>query len=488
MALIESKAYRDGFSEEAFMQSAGKGVALATAAFFSRHPALPKAITLLCGKGNNGGDAYVAGIYLIDLGYTVSAYQIVSIKDCSPLCQKHHALFLEKGGRLIKEETFPRQGAILDGIFGTGFKGSIKEPYAGAIRLANNSGLPILAIDVPSGLNGDTGAADDGAIFAKETFFLGLPKTGFFLQEGWDHVGKIRAVDFGLPAAYIDKTPSDFVMLTPQAMAPLLPRLVNSRHKYQAGYVVGLAGSPGMPGAALLASKSTLRSGAGIVKLLHPKGMESELSGSFYELIKVGYEKGEDEKILELMNGATATFIGPGIGRSPQMKKLLQRLLPELQKPCVLDADALSLIAEDKIPFPQQTILTPHLGEMIRLLKHSAPHPHTTEFLLTCQRYCEEHHVTLILKGGPTFIFHPDQKISVNPRGDPGMATAGSGDVLTGILSALLAQKKSPHEAALLGVTLHGISGEYAAEKMSSYSLMAGDLIDHLPQAFLDLL
>ncbi len=446
-------------------------------------------MVLLCGKGNNGGDAYVAGVFLLEKGYSVTAYQIAPIHDASPLCQKNHSRFQKKGGvahevNQTEEIKLPEQGLILDALFGTGFHGIVKEPYASVITLANNSRLPILAIDIPSGLNGITGVVEGPAIFAKETFFLGLPKTGFFLQDGWNHTGKLRFVDFGLPHSYIEESEADLLMLSPTMMRPKLPSIVNSRHKYQAGYVVGLAGSPGMPGAALLSSSATLRAGAGIIKLLYPVGMEAELSTSPYELIKVAYRKDETSKIIDLLNQASAVFIGPGLGRSGEVRKQLKTVLEALTVPCVLDADALTIIGEEKLPLPKQAILTPHAGEMIRLMDRCSSQPHSEDFLKSCQRYSQEKRVTVVLKGGPTVIFHPDESIRVNPHGDPGMATAGSGDVLTGIIAAFLAQGLSPHEAASLGVFIHGVSGEFAAEAKTSYSLIASDIIDYLPKAF----
>jgi NAD(P)H-hydrate epimerase len=284
---------------------------------------------------------------------------------------------------------------------------------------------------------------------------------------------------------YIDIAESNMIMLTNEVVKPLLPPIIRNRHKYQRGLVVGLGGSPGMPGASVMSSMSALESGAGIVRLLHPKGMETELSASPAELIKIPFEHSMNETfLLEHLNKASATFIGPGIGRSPQTKDMLKKILPSLEKPCVIDADALTLLAELDIPFPKQTILTPHKGELLRLLKVPAPDSLNLSFLKTCQEYADTKKVTLLFKGAPTFIFHPDEIVRVNPTGDPGMATAGSGDVLTGLLAALLAQGITPHEAACLGVYLHGLAGEFAAKDLTSYCMTASDLMNYFPDAF----
>ena len=484
MANIESLAYRDGSSETDFMEEAGSGVALVVHDYVEKYDIARIAI-LLCGKGNNGGDAYVAGIHLLHLDFEVYAVQSNNIEECSPLCRQNYERFIHEGGRHADTLTeFPSAGIIVDGIFGTGFHGKVSEPYDALIVLANNSGLPIISIDIPSGLNGETGLVEGVAIIANETAFLGLPKIGFFLNDGWNHVGKLRYVDYGLPKKYIDDLEPDLVMLSEEMLQPLMPPVKRSRNKYEAGYVVGLAGSPGMPGAAILASSAALRGGAGIVKLFHPDGMQSEMTNSPNELIRIPFHPSDSKEILELMNKASATFIGPGLGRSPQVRSLMQNVIPYLQKPCVIDADALNLLAEEEIALPKDTILTPHHGEMMRLLNLPQKPKLNREFLEICQAYAIKKKITLVLKGGPTFIFQEDHPVLVNSSGDPGMATAGSGDVLTGLLAALLSQGLSPRDAAALGDFLHGVAGEHAAEELTSYGMCASDIIFHFPEAF----
>lgn len=487
MARIESLAYRDGASEVDFMEEAGSGVALIVHDHAEQNN-LDKQVILLCGKGNNAGDAYVAGVHLLHLEYSVTAFQLYPIEECSVLCQQNYERFVGEGGRVfstsqVEELQFPSSGIIVDGIFGTGFHGNVEEPITSVIRAANGSRLPIVAVDIPSGLNGETGAVSTTAIVATKTAFLGLPKTGLFLRDGWDHVGVLFHVDFGLPRNYIDAAEADMVMLSPDMVMPLLPPMKRSRHKYQAGHVVGLAGSPAMPGAAMLSTLASYRGGAGIVRLLHPEGMETQLSASPYELIKVPYRKGDVETIVEWMNRASAVFVGPGLGLTDETRRIISEVLPRIEKPCVIDADALTILSEKEIRLPKQTILTPHLGEMKRLL-HVETAEVNMEFLVKCHAFATGKGVTLIVKGGPTFIFHGEELAMVNPRGDPGMATAGSGDVLTGLLAALLGQGMSTRDAAVLGVYLHGVAGEAAADEMTSYGMVASDIINFLPDAF----
>lgn len=490
MAAIEAAAYKEGCQEETFMENAGKGVAACADQFCRKHK-LQRRLFLLAGKGNNGGDAHVAGRYLLQNGYEVVVYQVGTLEECSPLCRKNFQRLKECGADMrfvagAEEIAFSEKGLIIDALFGTGLHSAPREPYASIIEKANAAGLPILAVDIPSGLDGDTGSVLGVAIRAHTTIFLGLPKRGFFLDQGWNHVGILQRTDFGLPTQEIEKVAAELLMFDESNFCQLIPSPVRNRHKYQAGYIVGIAGSPGMAGAALLSSSAALRAGAGIVRLLYPKGMEGELSSSPYELIKTPYEeeRGLFASVFEHLQKASALFIGPGIGLSAQSKKLLQMLLPQVALPLVIDADALNIIATLGLQYPERAIITPHSGEMRRLLQSNEKGPVNEAFLQACQHYVEEKRVTLVLKGGPSFILHPGEPAVVVPYGNPGMATAGSGDALTGIIAALLACGISTREAALCGVFAHAYAGDRAAEVKTPFSLLASDIIAHLPHVF----
>jgi len=490
MARIESLAETDGASEFDYMEEAGSGIALVVHDYLENNN-LAKNVTLICGRGNNAGDAYVAGIHLLHLDCEVSAFQLNPIDSCTELCQENYHRFLQEGGRVMQinhvEELFLHtQGVIIDGIFGTGFHGEVREPVLSIIKALNKSGLPIIAVDIPSGLNGSTGEVLQEAIHAEETAFLGLPKTGFFLRQGWDCVGTLRYVDFGLPQPYIEKAKSDFEMISSAIVAPLLPRLKNSRHKYQAGYVIALAGSKEMPGAAILSCTAALRSGAGIVRLLHSQESEQALISSPPEIIRAIYDSNNIPLMAETINKASSVFIGPGLGRSKEVSGLLSELLPLIRIPCVLDADALYFLAAKKsVSLPEKTILTPHRGEMDRLLGIHEKTPLTLEYLQECQKYADSLNVTLILKGGPTFIFQKDRQIAVNSRGSPGMATAGCGDVLTGLIAGFLAQGLSCEAASKAGVYIHAIAGECAASEYTPYCMIASDVLYRFPEGFM---
>jgi len=442
MSRIEKLAYKDGVSEEQFMNHAGAAIAK----YIEELPNKPK-ITLLCGSGNNGGDGYVAGKLLAHKGYKVQAFGATPI---SALCK----LQAKRFGKIdpLETATFD-EGIIIDALFGTGYHGDVKEPFKGVIDKANSSQLPIFAIDIPSA----------GLIHATETLCLGLPKTSLF--ECWENVGHLSIHDFGLQDEYIELAEEEFDLITEIE----LPPIKRTRHKYEAGYVVGVGGSPGMPGAAILSSYATLKAGAGIVRLFHPAGMEAEFAGAPPEIIRSGYQ--DSKPILEAMEKASAVFIGPGFGlnRVDLLKELLQT-----KTPCVIDAEALTLVGEQNLQVPKGAILTPHAGELKRLLKEGE----------TPQQYADTNKVILVLKGAPTYIFSPNRTPFIMAHGDPGMATAGSGDVLTGIIAGILAQTKDPLVSAKVGTYIHGIAGEIAVQQLTSYCLVASDITAALPAAY----
>lgn len=488
MQRIEQLAYTEGASEALFMEAAGKEVAEAAVSLLSRCSQTSRVI-LLCGCGNNAGDAYVAGTHLIQSGeLEVCAIQLGDIHTASPLCQHQHQRFLDAGGAVCTElppvQLLAEAGLLIDGLLGTGFHGELKGNFHSLVEAANASGTAILSIDIPSGLDGQTGIVGTVAIRATETLFLGLPKQGFFLQQGWNHVGRLVHGDFGLEDTYIKKANARFKLLSLPEVAPFLLPLSRDQHKYEAGHVMGLAGSPGMPGAALLAGTAALRAGAGIVRLLHSPGMQVELSAAPYELIRQVYDDQDPLSIAKTLNEAQAIFIGPGLGRSPEVFERLSRIIPLLEVPLVLDADGLNALASRAFTLPKGSILTPHHGEMQRLLGKEGKSCIDLDYLESCQSYAEKHEIILILKGGPTFLFAPREYPHICSFGHPGMATAGTGDVLTGILAACLAKGLGAFKAARLGVTLHALAGEAAADEWTGYSILASDIIEALPQSF----
>lgn len=492
MARIEQLAYSQGASEEGFMNEAGRGIATAALHLLTKQKHIAEGsrakVTLLCGAGNNAGDAYVAGLFLMKAKVAVEALAVMPLEKSSRLCQLQAKRFSEKGTIhfIQKEEEMDFFGAdlLIDGIFGTGFHGAAEGLFAKLIERANQSEIPILAIDIPSGIDGNTGAIEGDVIRASQTLFLGLPKTGCFIGDAWNYVGKHLVFNFGLDPYYINLAEEDFIALTDEMIEKIFPTMKWNRHKYEAGYVVGLGGSQGMPGAPIMASYAALRAGAGLVRLLHPDGMQNELASSPYELIRIPYLPSKTDFILEKLNGANACFIGPGFGTSADAKNILANILPNVSIPCVIDAEALTLIAHFDLPIPEGAILTPHHGEMKRLLNITEKKVDYLEFFDRCQEFAEKKKITLVLKGAPTIIFDPACSRFISTRGNPGMATAGSGDILTGMIAAFCAAKCPRIDAACLGVYLHGMAGEFAAKELTPYCMVATDLLTYLPEVF----
>jgi len=496
MARVEALSYsKHGKDQELkFMEAAGQAIANFVLLNLQAELGPKKEIILLCGKGNNAGDAYVAGRYLQEQGFSVTALQVFDSGTVSHLTQANMEKFSWVGGTVIAPDksldyALPKKSLIIDGLLGTGFQGTVKAPLLDMICKANNSCNPILAVDVPSGLNANTGDLEANAVIrARWTLALEFPKSGFFLGEAWNYVGQLSVLPFGLQTEIAQQAHPDFSLVLGKNLRKLLPPIKRTRHKYQRGSLAILAGSKGMAGAAMLASYASLRAGAGIVRLLHPEDIRIELSKSLKELLKVSYQAKLNSKLrnelLNIINASKAAVIGPGLSCSKETRLLFKDILPRIECPVVLDADALTLLAEEKCDLPSQTLITPHTGEMARLLGMKKAPPVSLDFLDKCQAFAEEKKVSIVLKGAPTFILRPDKVPFVCIKGDPGMATAGSGDVLAGILGSLLAQGLSLRDAALLGVHLHGLAGEEAAKEKTSYSMIASDIIEKLPAIY----
>ncbi len=466
MARIEKWAVKRGASEERFVEEAGRKVAAAAAEFVEKNR-LQKKVVMLVGKGNKGADAYVAGTALLEEGFQVRAIALFPDRECSSLNRKMGERFKKRRGKVDREISFADEGLIIDGLLGTGFKGKVEGLLKKAILAANDSKKAIISIDIPSGLDGTTGQMGGCALEADETVALGLPKMGFFLREGWNHVGKIRVEDFGLSKEAVEEAES--LAYWPLRSRLGLPKIVRNRHKYQAGYVVGLGGSADLRGAPKLSGLAALRSGAGIVRLFHL----GEIGPAPVELICQSWDK---KKWDDELKRAGAVFVGPGLGK---WNGGLKTLLKSISVPAVFDADALL----PDVKFPRHAILTPHRGEALRLLK--LKHAPAEEVLFAeVLKFCDRTETIVVLKGAPTFVFIPELAPIVIPFGDPGMATAGMGDVLTGVIASLLAQKLAPARAAVLGASLHGIAGEIAAEEKTSHAMIASDVIECMPKAF----
>lgn len=479
MSRIEKMSIEAGESEEAYVEKAGQNIAKAILQTLKEEE-IEKRVYLLLGKGNNAADTFTAGIHLRKEGVEVIAFHPFDLDDCSHLCAKKGREYLQKGGKRIFLEdgyalSFPKKGLIIDGMVGTGFRGALQGTLLAMTEKANLSHLSIISVDIPSGVEGGSGKVETSAIKAKKTLFLALPKSGHFLGDGYEHAGKIEGVDFGLPSSYIEQAIPIAYLVAEENI--LLPTMKRCRHKYDAGEVVGISGSHNMPGAAYLASLGALRAGAGLMKLFHNPDGKDSFSFLPPEVIRM------DWKEVEGIEKAKAFFIGPGIGRGKESGQFLKKFLPNIVQPMVIDADALYFLSEETFTFSStDIILTPHVGEMKRLLSDEVTS--RAELIEKCQIYAQEKGVRLVLKGAPNWFFYPELPPLIIPRGDPGMATGGVGDVLTGVIAALLAQGLDGYHAAITGVFIHAVAGELAAKKKGSHSMIATDLIEELPNVY----
>lgn len=482
MRAMEKEAFEQGASDSAFMDQVASHIADKV------QENTYEKVVIVVGKGNNGGDGALVGLLLHQKKIPVVVYHLYEIEEGSDLLQKHLGSLVEAQADVQKitdpkEMVFPEKGIVIDGILGSGFSGQVEGIVRSAIEKINEASCPVFAIDIPSGLNGNTGQASPIAVQATKTFFLKQPKEGFFLEDGFEYVGELVSIDFGLENKFIEKHTSFGSLLTKEDLKELLPDVKRTRHKYDAGLVVGLCTNFSMSGATQLAGLAALRAGSGYVRYLYPKEIENSLHDLPEEFVKISYQS--IEEIKQGTEKANCFFVGPGYPTDPKSGSFFKEILSTIDLPYVLDGGALFHLSSDQGSIPKGSILTPHTGEMNRFFPIGKKI--TKDTLHQCQKFAEDHQVTLVLKGAPTYIFHPGADLYISAFGHPAMATMGTGDVLTGMIAAFVGQGLGGLEASLLAVGLHGIAGQIAAQKLGTYSVIASDLIEQLPKAFLQM-
>ncbi|NGQ95864.1 NAD(P)H-hydrate dehydratase [Brevibacillus sp. SYP-B805] len=492
-----------GIPAVALMENAGCQVAREVEAFSrtmmpSRSQGAPH-WAILVGKGNNGGDGLVAARHLIDSGIEVT---VVYAQDPDTLVGEA-AIQRDAARKLgIRQAVYGadpiewgRFDGIVDALLGTGSSGAPRGQVASLIRDANQSGLPILSVDIPSGLDPDTGQIHEPCIKAAKTVALAFLKRGLAQYPGREMAGEITVANIGIPRQLAERFQVAVHLLTPQVfeqrfgLDTTLPRRPDT-HKGTYGHLLVCAGSQAMSGAGILACRAALRAGCGLVTWAAPATLMPSLIGHVPEAMLLGIQEGWTypqavERLLAAIRQRQAAVIGPGLGRFPGDTAWLRTLWEQTDTPLLLDADALNMLADaaDFAAWPQRTapvVLTPHPGEMARLCGVSTAEIQRNR-IEVARHFAQKHRVLLVLKGAATVIASPDGDAYVNPTGNPGMATGGSGDVLAGIIGSLLAQGYEAKAAACLGVWLHGAAGDRAAAgRKGMFSLIAGDLIEAL--------
>lgn len=457
-------------------------------------------VSIFCGRGNNGGDGLVVARYLSIWDVPCSVFMVEgqqkppSEKRTESLINKEA---LEKLGAKIKSigsadvEAIKKQvsesAIIVDALLGTGLDRSVEGIYKQLVDLINKSGCPVLAIDIPSGVNSDSGQIMGCAVTAQQTVTFGYLKTGLLLYPGADLAGELTLVDIGLPEL---QTESKRWLTTHDHVRRLLPKRPTNSHKGTFGSVLTIAGSTDYRGAATLASLSALRTGAGLSVLATAKSVIPEQNA--LEVIYKGLNETASgsiasnaiDQVREEIPKHNAVIVGPGLGSDSDTVSFVQKILPLIDKPAIVDADGLNAIAKNTSIFPRnkQFVLTPHPKEFSRLIGMSTEdiQANRIESALKGARLFD---AVIVLKGAHTIIAAPSGEVFINPTGNSGMATAGAGDVLSGIIGGLLAQGLTPLDAAVAGTYIHGLAGDIAQKQIGEVGFLAGDISHFVPSA-----
>ena len=507
------------------METAGSAIVRA----IEQHYPTCQRIGIFAGKGNNGGDGIVIARQLAHIGRDVRLF-LVSPSDSFTgeaqtnlqIAERLTASFGDlraapKGGlqieEILTEAEFYGTGTVpttlatcellVDAILGTGLRGTVRDPIAAIINAINSLPIPILSVDFPSGLDADTGHPLGTCVRAERTVTIGLPKRGLLMHPGAELAGKLEVVDIGFPEQVVDAQNIKVNWTTAAQAAQWMPPRPPSSHKGSYGRVLVVAGSTGMTGAAALASEAALRAGAGLVTLATPKHLNPILEGLLPEVMTLPLPETDAGSLSVLATPTILEFavktksilaIGPGLSQHPETVSFVHQLIREnreqgLDLRMVIDADGLNALAhvrETIALLNSDTVLTPHPGEMARLTNTSVP-ALEKDRIGTAQQFASKYGVTLVFKGAPTVTSTPNGSLWVNSTGNPGMATGGMGDVLTGIIAGLMAQGIPSESAAALAVYLHGLAGDITAETLGMPGLIANDVLKVVPKAIFSL-
>ncbi|MFQ5823298.1 MAG: NAD(P)H-hydrate dehydratase [bacterium] len=497
MAAMDHKTIEEiGLPGMVLMENAGRKVVTAIKKMLGKVE--NKKIVIICGKGNNGGDGYVVARYLYNMGAQISVFLAGEPQGVKGDAAQNLKILLDLGHTVLSiskrkhDDAFRRAHLIVDALLGTGVIGPVKGLMAELVEIINSNCAPKVAIDLPTGLEADTGAVHGVCVNADATVTMGHIKRGLLLSPGREHAGRVFVADIGIPKQVSQHSGVKCFQLNAKYVETVLPERPLHIFKNRCGQVFLLSGSVGLTGAAALSSKATLRIGAGMVLLGIPKSLNSIVEAKLTEVMTLPLPETDSQsisfeskqQISEKFQWTDVLAIGPGLTTHPDSVKLVKWVLDKFDKPIVLDADALNCLKDDTESFKQAKgtlILTPHPGELSRIIGIS-----TKEILANpieiVRDTAKKLKVILILKGAPTVVGTPDGFVFINSTGNPGMATAGMGDVLTGIIAGLVAQGVSPLDGALAGVYLHGLAGDLAKSKMGQAGLIAGDVLRNLPK------
>jgi hydroxyethylthiazole kinase-like uncharacterized protein yjeF len=459
------------------------------------------------GPGNNGGDGFVAARYLADAGFDVVVHLLAAPAELKGDALTNYESFRRCDGRgeEFQRRRFARDvaaaGVAVDAMLGTGSRGGLAGEFAAAAETLNRAGAPVVAVDVPSGIDAATGAVPGAAVAAGATVTFGLPKIGLLHYPAREYAGEIHVADIGFPALVVDELAFEatgerpgYVARIPAAeeVAAFLPPRPRNLHKGAAGRAYVLAGSRGLSGAAVLAAQACLRAGAGLVEVGLPAELDVIFSAAALECLSHPLPQAEGGglaaaaagAVAEKFAAADAVAVGPGLGRADETAALLREVMRGVGAPVVVDADGLYLMGLEGLRRGRlRGVLTPHPGEMARLFGVSGDDVQRDR-LGWARKLAEETGMVVVLKGYLSVVAAPDEETWLNPTGNAGLASGGTGDVLTGVVLALLAGGAAPAAAARAAAYVHGLAGDVAAEASGERSLVAGDVLETLPAAF----
>lgn len=509
MREIDRRTIESGVAGEALMEAAGTAVARFVREIASRRNTWNPVVLLVAGNGNNGGDAFVAARVLFEYGFSAHVLCTCSLDRVSGDARIHLARLRDCG---IEPRSFPRaedwdeyRGAdlpepdiIVDGILGTGVEGPARGAAASAIRFLKNR-YPrsiMVSIDLPSGLNADTGEAAGETVTADFTVTMGLPKKGFVVRDGPGLVGSVEVADIGIPDAFTVSTGDGVELIASREVGRLLKRRPADAHKGIYGHALLIGGAAGYAGAIAMAAQAAVRSGAGLVSALVPDRIAGIVAVLCQEaMVHAGVEAGPgslSSACLDVWTGRLDQFdailLGPGMTQTEDTRRIVIELLRLSAVPVVLDADAINVIKCEDMPIKDAhcpVVITPHPGELARFLRSSIEEVQGDR-VGACLETAARTGAVVVLKGSGTVIARRGRHPCMNLTGNPGMARGGMGDVLAGLTAGLLAQGIAPFEAAMASVYVHGRAGDRAALSVGQLALSAGDVIMSLREALRD--
>lgn len=458
-----------------------------------------KSMLIFCGRGNNGGDGFVVARYALNREANVTVVLLAHPKELKGDARINFEILRRSGHPGLRiAQSFStmlrtaRYDVIVDAMFGVSFHGALRGKFASAAQWINAQRKSLIAaIDIPSGCNATTGEVQSIAVKADVTVTMGAPKVGMFLGKGNEYCGKIRIVNIEIPPISVKEKNSIF-LIDAQDVAEQLPRRLRTANKNSVGKIFVLAGSTGLTGAALLSSQSALKSGSGLVVLGIPEKVFSIVARRTLEVMPQPLASTVQgtlapealPQIYKRMAWADVVVLGPGLSLNSETQRVIHDVVLNSSKPLVIDADGLNaLIGNLPLLLKRKTksvILTPHIGEFSRLI-HLPLEEIEADKLRIASGFAKKFNVILILKGAPTITAVPDGRIFINSTGNPGMATAGSGDVLSGIVAALLGQRMEPAMAAFSAVFVHGMAGDVAASEEGEMGMTASDIMRRVP-------